>query len=321
MGEQLGQLRLGISVRGQDTLHSRDGCHPADGTCCAYDRQMTELPLIRSKRAVVVGLVGSCHLVPSLTVTIVAVLLALGVGHGVGGIVLIGAAVFTGQVSIGWSNDWVDAARDRATGRTSKPAAQGLVPVSVVATAAVLALVATIALSASLGVYAGAALLFAVAAGWAYNFGIKATAWSGVAYLLAFGALPLAPYLALPGHPWPAWWVPVIGALLGFGAHFANVLPDLRADAATGIRGLPQRLGPRWGVVVMAIALAAAAAVLGLAPSHVSAAFMWTAVVGGMLGALVTAVVAVRAPRGTAAFRATIAIAVLDVVLLVVSAT
>jgi len=37
----------------------------------------------------------------------------------------------------------------------------------------------------------------------------------------------------------------VAAALLGFAAHFANVLPVLRADAATGVRGLPQRLGPR----------------------------------------------------------------------------
>jgi 1,4-dihydroxy-2-naphthoate octaprenyltransferase len=33
------------------------------------------------------------------------------------------------------------------------------------------------------------------------------------------------------------------GALLGVAAHVTNVLPDLADDAATGIRGLPHRLG------------------------------------------------------------------------------
>ncbi|MCS7475893.1 UbiA family prenyltransferase [Umezawaea endophytica] len=282
---------------------------------------MTGTPFAPTNRALVSGLAGSCHPVPSLAVTTVAVLLAIGVGHGVGGVLLIGAAVLTGQLSVGWSNDWVDSARDRATGRTAKPAATGRVPVPVVAAAAGLALAATIALSALLGVYAATALLVGVAAGWAYNLGLKATAWSGAPYLLAFGALPLGPYLALPGHPWPPWWVPVVGALLGFGAHFANVLPDLRADAATGVRGLPQRLGPRWGVVVMAVALASASVVLAFGPAGTSRVFALVAVTGGVAGALGAVVAALRAPDGPAAFRITIAIAVLDVGLLIAATT
>ena len=40
--------------------------------------------------------------------------------------------------------------------------------------------------------------------------------------------------------------MPVAGALLGVGAHLVNALPDLADDEATGVRGLPHRLGPRW---------------------------------------------------------------------------
>ncbi|WNV87000.1 UbiA family prenyltransferase [Umezawaea sp. Da 62-37] len=281
---------------------------------------MAGTPTAPPKRALALGLVGACHPVPSLAVTAVSVLLAVGVGHDAAGVALIGAAVLTGQLSIGWSNDRVDAARDRETGRTAKPAATGEVPVGWVGAAAGLALAASVVLSSLLGVLAAAALLVGVAAGWAYNLGLKATPWSGATYLLAFGALPLAPYLALPGHPWPEWWVPVVGALLGFGAHFANVLPDLRADAATGVRGLPQRLGPRWGVVVMAAALAAASVVLGFGPTDTSTTFTLVAVGGGVLGALAAAAVAVRSPDSPAAFRITIAIALLDVGLLIAAA-
>jgi 4-hydroxybenzoate polyprenyltransferase len=252
-----------------------------------------------------------------LAVTLVAVALAVGVGLAAGQVVLLGAAVLTGQLSIGWSNDWVDATRDRAVGRTDKPAAVGMVSVTAVAVAAVLSLVATVAFSLSLGWLPGAALLVGVAAGWAYNVGLKATIWSGATYVVAFAALPVGPYTALPGQPWPPWWVPVVSALLGFGAHFANVLPDLRADAETGVRGLPHRLGPRTGVIVMAVALAAASVVLGVAPERTSWPFALVASLLGTTLAAVTAVTAARAPHGPAAFRLTIAIAILDVVLLI----
>jgi 4-hydroxybenzoate polyprenyltransferase len=142
-----------------------------------------------------------------------------------------------------------------------------------------------------------------------------------VAYLVGFGSLPAAPYLAKPGHPWPPWWVPLVGALLGFGAHFANVLPDLKDDAATGVRGLPHRLGPRAGVIVMAASLAAASVVLGIGPASASTAFAVSASVTGLLAAAAAGIAAVRAPDSPVAFRITMAIAVLDVGLLLAVAT
>ena len=267
------------------------------------------------------GLVAACHPVPGLAVTFVAVVLAVGAGLGAGQVVVLGAAVFTGQLSIGWSNDWIDAARDRATGRTGKPVASGTVPERVVAAAASTALAATIVLSFALGPLAAAALLIGVAAAWAYNIRLKATAWSGATYLVAFAGLPVAPYVALPGHPWPPWWLPVVSALLGFGAHFANVLPDLHADAETGVRGLPHRLGPRSGVIVMAVALAAASVLLGVAPAGTSTLFAVAVPVAGIALAAATAVAAVRAPQSPLAFRLTIVIAVLDVALLLTATT
>jgi 4-hydroxybenzoate polyprenyltransferase len=287
------------------------------GSTAAPDRA----PRTRAGLNLVRGLAAACHPGPGLAVTFVAVVLAAGAGLTPGRVVLVGAAVLTGQLSIGWSNDWIDAARDRAVGRRDKPVAAGTVPVRVVGAAAVTALVATVVLSSLLGPLAAAALLAGVAAAWAYNLRLKATAWSGATYLLAFGALPVGPYAALPGQPWPPWWIPVVAALLGFGAHFANVLPDLRADAATGVRGLPHRLGPRRGVVVMAVALAAASVVLGLAPAGASPVFALTVCTLGIALAAAAAVVALRAPESPVAFRLTVVIAVVDVVLLLVMTT
>jgi 4-hydroxybenzoate polyprenyltransferase len=270
--------------------------------------------------AVVRGLAGACHPAPTVAVTTVSVLVAIGLGLTAGRVVLLGAAVLTGQLSIGWSNDRIDASRDVITARSDKPAATGRVPLAVVAGAACVALLSTIVLSALLGPWAAAAALTLVAAGWAYNLGLKGTVLSGVAYLVGFGALPAVPYLAGPGHAWPPWWAPVTGALLGFGAHFANVLPDLSDDATTGVRGLPQRLGRQAGVMVMAAALAAASVVLGFGPASASLAFAIIASALGVAGATAAAVVASRVPDSPAAFRLTMAIAVLDVGLLIVVA-
>ena len=262
------------------------------------------------------GLAGACHPAPTVAVTTVSALLAVGVGLSMGRVVLVAAAVLTGQLSIGWSNDRIDAACDRSTGRSDKPVASGQVLPAMVATAAAAALLATIVLSALLGPFAAGAALTLVASGWAYNLGLKATVFSGVPYLVGFGALPAVAYLALPGHTWPPWWAPVTGALLGFGAHFANVLPDLRADEATGVRGLPQRLGARTGVIVMAAALAGASVVLGFVPASVSMAYSLVASAGGIFGAATAAIAAIRNPDSPAAFRITLLIAVFDVGLL-----
>jgi 4-hydroxybenzoate polyprenyltransferase len=65
------------------------------------------------------------------------------------------AAVLTGQLSIGWSNDLVDAPRDRAVGRTDKPLATGALDERLVRVACVVAVLATVPLSLLCGVVAG----------------------------------------------------------------------------------------------------------------------------------------------------------------------
>src|SRR5207245_879103 len=106
-----------------------------------------------------------------------------------------------GQLSIGWSNDWIDAGRDAVAGRRDKPAARGIVGPRTLAVAAVGALVVAVGLSLGLGWRPGVVALVLVGAGWAYNLGLKGTPLSGVAYLVGFGALPAAAYLAVPATP------------------------------------------------------------------------------------------------------------------------
>ncbi|WP_241844484.1 UbiA family prenyltransferase [Kitasatospora sp. CB01950] len=215
-------------------------------------------------RGLIGGLARACHPVPAGAVTALAGAMAVGAGRGTVGTLLTGGAVAAGQLSIGWSNDLIDRQRDAAARRADKPLARAEVTERQVASAIGWAVACCVVLSAACGVAAATVHLLAVAAGWVYNLRLKATRWSWLPYALAFALLPAFVTLALPGRPWPAPAVLAAGALLGVAAHFANVLPDLAADRAAGIRGLPQRAGAR--VSALTAVLAATAAALVLAP-------------------------------------------------------
>lgn len=263
------------------------------------------------------GLIGACHPAPTVAVTALSTALAVGAGATAATWVLLGLAVLTGQLSIGWSNDWIDAARDRAVARTDKPVAAGAVGVAVVRGAALAALAATVVLSAALGPAAGVVHLVAVVgSGWAYNVGLKRTAVSWVPYVVCFGLLPAVVTRALPGTPWPPWWAVTAGALLGFGAHLANVLPDLVDDAATGVNGFPHRLGRTRTAVLAPVALTAATGCVVVGAPGVAAGAVLVLVVS-IAG--VAARIALTRPDSRWPFRLTLTVAAVDVVLLIVS--
>ena len=153
------------------------------------------------------GLVKACHPAPAAAVTVCAGALALTVGRGAVGAVVTGCAVAAGQLSVGWCNVRVDLRRDRATGRRDKPLALGAVGPRAVAVAALTALLLCVPLSLAAGTAAGCVHLAAVAAAWAYNLRLKATACSWLPYALAFGLLPAVVTLGLPGAPWPPPWL------------------------------------------------------------------------------------------------------------------
>lgn len=277
--------------------------------------------------AVVRSLALSCHPLPSVAVTALsaglAALTRLPPARGV----LVTAAVLTGQLSIGWSNDYLDAARDRSMNRSDKPVATGAVAPRVAGLAAVVALLLTVALSAALGLPGGIAALVIVACGWLYNLGMKATALSWLPYAVAFGMLPAVATLSASPPRWPAAWALGAGALLGVAAHLANVLPDLQEDVATGIRGLPHRLGARATAVAGAGALLVASAVILFGqPDHGTSGgqpglLRWAGFVAALLVAGTAALAAYRDPSSRRFFQATIAVAAMDLIFFALSGT
>ena len=271
---------------------------------------------------VVRALVLSCHPLPTIAVTAISAGLAALAGLSLGRGLLLAAAVLAGQLSIGWSNDAIDAARDRASARVDKPVASGAVSSRVVGVAAAIALLAAIVLSLGLGWQPGLASLTVVACGWLYNLGLKGTAFSFVPYAIAFGTLPAIATLALPDPVWPAPWAMIAGALFGVSAHLANVLPDLDDDIDTGVRGLPHRIGARATAVCCPVLLGAACMVIlvGTAGGSGSGAgWRWAAAAAlcGLIGAGI--VVGLRNPKSKSLFLIVLAAALIAVALFAAS--
>ncbi len=212
------------------------------------------------------ALVKATHPGPSLAVMSIGTALAAAAGAPAGRCALLAAALLSGQLSIGWCNDAVDRDRDTAAGRPDKPVALGVLSATAVLGAARVSLAVCVVLSLALGWQPGLVHLVAVAGGWAYDLGAKRWVVSFVPFAISFGALPAVATLTLRPPAWPPLWAMVAGALLGVVAHLANTLPDLAADIAAGVLGLPQRLGPLRTRGLAAALLGVAAVVLAFAP-------------------------------------------------------
>ena len=227
--------------------------HVADGTT-----RVGTTSLATRARA----LVACSHPGPTAFVTILAGLLAVAAGIGADRVALTAAAVLLGQLSVGWSNDAIDARRDIATGRRDKPIAAGSISRVAVGTAAGVSLALALVLSAVIGWQFCLAHGVALASAWAYNAWLKSSPASVVPFAISFGILPSLATLAAPVPVVAPWWQSVAGALLGIAVHLTNVLPDLEDDEATGVRGLGHRLGATPSAIVAFVAVIAGTVVV-----------------------------------------------------------
>ena len=231
------------------------------------------------------SLLGSTHPIPSFAVALFAALFGIGVGLSTGRVMLVGLAVLLQQFSVGLSNDWLDLKRDRAAGRTDKPAAQGSVNGASVRTSALMAGVLALSVSAWLGWETLVWMVLMLTVGWAYNLGLKSTGFSVAPYAVGFGILPIFVTLGMEQSVIPPFWVILVAALLGVSAHFANTLPDLLEDRATGVRGLPHILGQKVSALIIAGTATLASSIV------VSQSVNLTPIIG-LIGLLITILLA-----------------------------
>jgi 4-hydroxybenzoate polyprenyltransferase len=263
------------------------------------------------------ALVRACHPGPTVAVTGFAAVLAVLAEKPVWTGVLVAGAVLCGQLSIGWSNDRLDAGRDAASRRADKPVARGTLSPRRVEIATAAALAGAVVLSVALGWRAGLLNLATIGCAWSYNLGLKATWWSWAPYAVAFGALPAVASYARPDPFPPGVWVVVAASALGVAAHLTNVLPDLEEDERTGVRGLPHRLGARAALLAAAALLLVATVSIVVGPAGAVMPIGWVGLVVCVVLVAVGLPTALRRPTSRASFLGIIAIAAIGLVLLV----
>ena len=196
----------------------------------------------------------AAHFGPTMLITTISFLLAARLWWE-GPAYLIAFTVFLGQLLIGWSNDIYDYQDDLKHNRVNKPLVSGQLQIENLRRATFILLpIALLAnLLGPLGLKGGAVYLLGVGCGIAYNFYFKFRITSPLVYFIALAALPASIFYAVDRNP--PLWVLASSSLLGVAFHFANVLKDLSADRDSKIGGLPQRLGKKASIVIIAILL------------------------------------------------------------------
>jgi 4-hydroxybenzoate polyprenyltransferase len=203
------------------------------------------------------ALIRCAHLAPVVVVTGLTSALAIRAGGGAA-IWWLTGAIASGQLAVGWSNDWLDRDRDRAAGRRDKPLAVGHVSPHWVGGAALFALGLCVPFSLLYGILAGIVHLAAVGLALLYNLGLKRSWVSLVPYALGFASIPVVVTLGLaPPHLPPSWMVAAAG-LLGSAGHFTQTLPDIPSDRLLSVNGFPQRLGRQGSAYAAFLSLAGA---------------------------------------------------------------
>ena len=166
-------------------------------------------------------------------------------------LVIVALAMLSGQLSIGWSNDYIDAQLDRNIDRRNKPVvAQGLDPAQL-RLPIVVALVIVIPLSfLAAGFVGGMAHLVAVASAWVYNLYLARTVWSWLPYAVSFALLPVFIAQTASVETWPTIPIVVLFSLVGVVAHILNAIPDIAIDREAGVGGLAVSLGRKASIAV-----------------------------------------------------------------------
>ena len=206
----------------------------------------------------VMGLLKASHFGPTLLVVAITCILSL-TQFSIRDSIFIAFAILLGQFVVGWSNDLIDFPRDKAAGRIKKPLVAGTITEEALRISLGIALPSAliVSLMSPLGVSGTAIHFIGLLSATAYNFKLKSTLLSVVPYIVSFGALPWAIYVAAGNTP-PTWIV--LGFILFASAfHFLNVIKDLEADIDQKVMGLPQVLGQK-----KSIAMAALLGVLGI---------------------------------------------------------
>jgi 4-hydroxybenzoate polyprenyltransferase len=235
------------------------------------------VPSQRSWKRTVRGYLLLPHLAPVLVVELATAAFAVIAWSGVPPAHILGPLVLAmlgGQLAIGATNELVDLPFD-TVGKPRKPLPSADVSIHGAQVMVFAGLIMMVAFGWCFGILALGLLAAGTGLGLAYDLWFKRTVWSWVPYLLALPLLPIWVFASL-GKPEPKLLLLYpLGALATVGVHFAQALPDVAIDRATGLPTATSRLG-EWATFVVAwlttlsapVLARLAAGRLGVEPSY-----------------------------------------------------
>jgi 4-hydroxybenzoate polyprenyltransferase len=263
----------------------------------------------------VTALIRASHPGPVVAVTTAAIGYAVAIGCSRREAMRVGAAVLSGQLAIGWQNDWTDAPRDELAHRRDKPIPNGDISRRSVGRASIAAGLLCIPASLANGRRSGLVHLAAVLSAASYNSKLKTTAASFLPYAISFSLLPVSVQLSRD-DAFPPYWAPATAGSLGIAAHLLNVLPDREVDRALGVLGLPQRLNRETSLIAAGVFLLLSSALVSFGAQR-STPVAATAFAGSLgIGGLALRAGFSRDDRSS--FRLVLILAVVDVAQLLV---
>ncbi len=199
-----------------------------------------------------IGLAKATHFGPTVLVVSMTFLLSL-TQFSISDSVFIAFAILLGQFVVGWSNDLIDFPSDKAAKKLKKPLVAGTINEATLKISLRIALLSAfiVSLLSPLGVSGTAIHFIGLLSATAYNFKLKSTLLSVVPFMVSFGALPWAIYVAAGTTP-PMWLV-LAFILFTSAFHFLNVLKDMDTDIEQDVMGLPQVLGRTKSIAMAAL--------------------------------------------------------------------
>ncbi len=218
--------------------------------------------------AILRGLLFVIHPFPALINALAGALFYLMVVDVIRGVSIVAMffSVLLIHASIGSMNDFCDIDLDAKT-KPDKPIVRGDIRPRGALLVSILTAGAGALLSLSFNWPTLCVALTVLAAGMAYNFWTKGTAYSWVPYGVFIPALPVWAFVAADEFTPMVLLSFPLGALMSLALNVANTIPDLQGDTQYGLQGIAHLLGLKRSLLVVWSCLGATIIFLALTPS------------------------------------------------------
>ena len=194
------------------------------------------------------------HFPQALTMVVLTTVLCVLLGLSGWDVLWVIIATASGQASVGWFNDYLDAQVDKSLDRKHKPVVRhSLNPENLKKPIIVASLLAIPFSFLAAGWLGGIAHLGAIASAQIYNRYLSRTVWSWLPYAISFALLPIFCWQAASKDIWPSENILVIAILVGVIAHIFNALPDLELDRRVRFGGLVVYLGRCKSIALLVV--------------------------------------------------------------------